>query len=63
MKQKSTEKAKPKTQKAQFNLYAPGAKRLFLPGDFEGCVLVFPEGFAIHKDIRLYPKRFSDYHL
>jgi len=34
MKKKLSEEAKPKTKKARFNLYAPGAKRAFLAGDF-----------------------------
>ena len=63
MKEKSSRKANPKTKKAQFNLYVPGAKRLFSEGDFDGCVLVIPEGFGIHKNISHYPKRFSEYHL
>lgn len=63
MKEKSSRKANPKTKKAQFNWYVPGAKRLFSEGDFDGCVLVIPEGFGIHKNISHYPKRFSEYHL
>ena len=34
MKKKLSEEAKPKTKKAQFNLFAPEAKRVFLVGDF-----------------------------
>ena len=34
MKKKSSEKAKPKTKKVRFNLYAPEAERVFLAGDF-----------------------------
>jgi len=31
---KLSEKAKPKTKKVQFNLFAPEAERVFLAGDF-----------------------------
>jgi 1,4-alpha-glucan branching enzyme len=34
VKKKFFEEAKPKTKKAQFNLFAPEAKRVFLVGDF-----------------------------
>ena len=34
MKKKLFEKAKPKTKKAEFNLFAPEAKRVSLAGDF-----------------------------
>ncbi|MGD0918602.1 MAG: isoamylase early set domain-containing protein [Thermodesulfobacteriota bacterium] len=34
MKKKSSEKAKPKTKKVRFSLYAPEAERVFLAGDF-----------------------------
>jgi len=34
VKKKLSEEAKPKTKKAQFNLFAPEAKRVFLVGDF-----------------------------
>jgi 1,4-alpha-glucan branching enzyme len=34
MKKKLSEEAKPKTKKVRFNLYAPGAERVFLAGDF-----------------------------
>ena len=34
MKNKSSEKAKLKTKKVRFNLYAPEAERVFLAGDF-----------------------------
>jgi hypothetical protein len=63
MEQKSVKKVKSKIRIPQFNLYVPEAKRLLLPGDFSGCVLVIPERFGIRKDIGPYPKRFSDYHL
>jgi hypothetical protein len=63
MEQKSSEKVNPKTKKVRFNLYVPGAKRLFLAGDFDGCVLVIPEGFGMRKNIILYQGRFPEYHL
>jgi len=34
MKKKLSKEAKPKTNKVQFNLYAPGAERVCLAGDF-----------------------------
>ena len=34
VKKKSSEKTKPKTKKARFNLYAPKAESAFLAGDF-----------------------------
>ena len=34
MKKESIEKAKPKSKKVRFNLYAPEAERVFLAGDF-----------------------------
>lgn len=34
MKKESSEKAKSKSKKVQFNLYAPEAERVFLAGDF-----------------------------
>jgi 1,4-alpha-glucan branching enzyme len=34
MEKKSSKKAKPKTNKVQFNLYAPEAERVCLAGDF-----------------------------
>jgi len=63
MEQKSSEKTKPKAKKGQFNLCVPGPKRVFLAGDFNGCVLVIPESFGMHKNITLYQGRFPEYHL
>ncbi|MGA2467591.1 MAG: hypothetical protein ABSH06_25000 [Thermodesulfobacteriota bacterium] len=37
---KSSEKAKPKTKKVRFNLYAPGTETVSLAGDLNVCVLV-----------------------
>lgn len=34
MKKRSSEKAKPKTKKVRFNLYALAAERVYLAGDF-----------------------------
>ena len=34
MEKKLSKEAKPKTEKVQFNLYAPEAERVFLAGDF-----------------------------
>jgi len=34
MKKESSKKAKPKSKKVRFNLYAPEAERVFLAGDF-----------------------------
>ena len=34
MNKESSEKAKPKTKKVRFNLFAPEAERVFLAGDF-----------------------------
>jgi 1,4-alpha-glucan branching enzyme len=63
MEQKSSEKTEPKTKKVRFNLYVPGTKRVFLAKDFNGCALVIPEGFGVHKNITLYQERFPEYHL
>jgi 1,4-alpha-glucan branching enzyme len=61
MEEKSFEKAKPKTKRARFNLWASGPKRVFLVGDFNGCVLVIPEVFGTHEHITPYQGRFHDY--
>jgi hypothetical protein len=53
---KSSEKAKPKTKKVRFNLYAPGTETVSLAGDLNACVLVIPEVFGMHEHSMLYPK-------
>jgi Carbohydrate-binding module 48 (Isoamylase N-terminal domain) len=63
MKNKPTEKAKSKTKKVRFNLYAPEAERVFLAGDFNGCVLVIPEVFGMRGYITLYPGELPQHHL
>ncbi len=63
MKKKPFEKAKPKTKKARFSLHVAGPKRVFLAGDFNGCVLVVPEVLGMHKDITLYQGRIPEYQL
>jgi len=63
MKKKLSEKTKPKSKKVRFNFYVPRPKRVFLAGDFNGCVLAIPEVFGMHKDITLYEGRFPQYHL
>jgi hypothetical protein len=63
MKNKSTEKAKPKTKRVRFSLYAPKTERVSLAGDLNGCVLVIPEIFGINRPVRLYQGGFSEYHL
>ena len=63
MKNKSTEKVQPKTKKIRFNLYAPEAEKLFLAGDFNGCVLIIPEIFGMNKHIKLYQAGLPQYHL
>ncbi len=50
MKKKPFEKAKPKTKKARFSLHVAGPKRVFLAGDFNGCVLVIPETLETHRN-------------
>jgi 1,4-alpha-glucan branching enzyme len=62
MENKSSENAKPKTKKVRFNLYAPGAERVSLAGDFNGCLLVIPEVFRTHEHITLYQGRLPKYH-
>jgi len=51
MKNKSTERTKPTTKKVRFNLYALEAEKVFLAGDFNGCVLIIPEIFGMNKHI------------
>jgi hypothetical protein len=63
MEKKLSEKAKPKAKKVRLNLYAPGPKRVFFAGNFNGCMLVIPEVFGMHKYITLYQGRFPECHL
>jgi 1,4-alpha-glucan branching enzyme len=63
MKHKSSEKIRPKTKKVRFNFYVPGTERVFLAGDFNGCMLVIPKVFGMHKNITLYQGRFPEYPL
>jgi hypothetical protein len=63
MEQKSSERTKPKTKKVQFNLYVLGTKRVFLAGDFNGCMLVIPGVFRMHKNIALCQGRSPEFHL
>jgi hypothetical protein len=58
MKNKSTEKAKPKTKKVRFNLYPHEIEKVSLAGDFNGCVLIIPEIFGMNKHITLYKEGF-----
>jgi hypothetical protein len=63
MEHKSFEKTKPKTKKIRFSLNTPNIERLFLAGDFNGCMLVVPEVFETHGHITLYQGRLPEYHL
>jgi hypothetical protein len=63
MKKKSIERAKPKTKKVRFNLYAPGTETVSLAGDFNACVLVIPEVFGIREHITLDPGRHPEHQL
>jgi hypothetical protein len=63
MKEKLSEKAKPKAKKVQFNLNPPKISKVSLAGDLNSCVLVIPEIFGMNEHIRLYKGRLTEYHL
>ena len=52
-----------KTRKIRFSLGTPKIERVFLAGDFNGCMLVVPEAFEMREHIMLYQGRFPEYQL
>ena len=63
MEHKSSEKTKPKTKKIRFSLITPKIERVFLAGDFNGCILVIPEVSRTHGHITPYQGKLSEYPL
>ena len=58
MEQKSFEGTKPKTKNIRFSSNAPKIERVFLAGDFNGCMLVVPEVLGTPEQIILCEGRF-----
>jgi hypothetical protein len=63
MEQESSERNKPEAKKIRFSSNTPKIGRVFLAGDFYGCMLVVPERFGTHEDITLNQGRSHKYQL